>query len=1432
MGGKDRPIFDANSDDRRRAFKFFLANFRDYCIIEDYINPTKELDSDDYWIAAKRPKVMAALRRAFPPAEWDVLTTTIDAQIADEDKQHPARWLRQLSQHYLGEEPIIQSTHNFLRILRQEPGMSIQDWHTLVRLEYQKCNFPTAVDDRLQRDIFVIGLNETFKSFRSDIIARENLATLTFTQVISKARDFEAGLKTESAITKHHLEEAAHKVSPAAERPKTPHYSNRRVKDRPPGSSGSSTCPWCGRTPHPNRRDCPASNDTCHGCGKRGHWKQVCRATPIHVVSEAATSAEANQQDFIVTHEVYQVQATATKGIYVDLNMSSTSAPRPLRFQVDSGCSCNTIHINDLKQLPPTQVHPSMVRLLDYSKSIIPTKGQVTLRCTRRGVPYDIVAQVITAQQYYAPLLGLADSTRMGILKYDVDTAHKLDTASEPPTPPPGELTFDNIKSAYPHLFEGLGEMDELFSITLNPGVKPIQAAPHRYAAPKLPIIKEALDKLVNTEQLIRVNKPTPWISNMVVRERPASDSKPAKVRICLDPSQTINKAIIRPVYPIPTLEENIHRFHRAKIFSTFDIKDAFQTIRLTDESSFLTTMHTPWGRYRWTRLPFGISSAPEEFQRRLHDILCGIEGVVNIADDIIVVGRGDSLTDAHIDHDNTVLELLKRLSRHNLKLNPDKIKFKTCTAPFMGHVLSPEGLTPSLEITNAILNMPQPQDKAATRRFLGTITYLSKFCPNLSTAIRPLRDLTHVSKEFLWADQHTEAFTKAKELVSKAPCLRYFDVNAPVVLQVDASEYGLGAALLQPVKSPNRTTDVNWQPVAFSSSSLTATEQRYAQIEKETLAIVHAFRKFDQLLFGKSEITVHSDHKPLETIFKRPLASAPRRLQSMMLALQRYSFTVEYRKGSSLLIADTLSRAPLPEKTHGHRHDELVYRVEFEDNNPELSGFQDATVQEIRTEASTDPEQKALRILVETGWPNDKASVPVLIHPYWSVRHELTIHDGLLFKQDRVVIPSSLRSNILRKLHTAHRGTEFTLRHARSCVFWPGINSQIEDICKNCTTCAQHARQHPREPLKPYPVPTLPWQLVSQDLFALNGSAYLVTVDHYSDFYELDRLPSIQSSSVIQATKQHFSRHGVPHTLLTDNGAQFTSEAFKAFAEKYKFKHITSSPYWSQSNGRAEAAVKSAKHILLTAEDADLALLSVRNTPPAGHTYSPAQRLFGRTLRTDLPQSSATLEPRTTHRDTVVLEHLHRKSQQKRAYDQHAGPPLPKLPPGSYVYAKPPPTSSAKAWIPGEIVGPAGPRSYLIQTGTSQIRRNRVQLQLAPSPSSFKPFQSPPNKPQSHTSDSGTPHLSLGPSPIADPAPVPTPTTPALTASSPTNSESPLALETSSPMCPSPPCTTDRPPALSNPVPHSSPTATNTPTGQTVTRSGRVIRRPARYSD
>ena len=255
------------------------------------------------------------------------------------------------------------------------------------------------------------------------------------------------------------------------------------------------------------------------------------------------------------------------------------------------------------------------------------------------------------------------------------------------------------------------------------------------------------------------------------------------------------------------------------------------------------------------------------------------------------------------------------------------------------------------------------------------------------------------------------------------------------------------------------------------------------------------------------------------------------------------------------------------------------------------------------------------------------------------------------------------------------------SLRHARNCVFWPGVICQITSMCKACClTCEQHAQQHPREPLQPF----------SQDLFKFNDLAYLVTVDHYSDVNEMHRLPTIQVFAVIHGTKKHFGFYGVPHTLITDNGAQFTSELFKCFASQYKFQHITSSPYWSQANGCTEAAVKTAKHILLTADDVELALGTFYPaqhpvfTAPAEYAFSPAQHLFGRQLRTNLPQPASTLTASTSQPDILIKNQMGWRMQQERKYDRRAGQPLPNLAPQTNVYAKPSLTSPAKAWIPG----------------------------------------------------------------------------------------------------------------------------------------------------
>ena len=242
-----------------------------------------------------------------------------------------------------------------------------------------------------------------------------------------------------------------------------------------------------------------------------------------------------------------------------------------------------------------------------------------------------------------------------------------------------------------------------------------------------------------------------------------------------------------------------------------------------------------------------------------------------------------------------------------------------------MCNIITANGMKADPDKVTAITAIPTPRNKAALLRFLGMANYLSAYCSNLSTVIRPLTALTQKDLPFSWTENQERAFNDAKQLIAAAPILQYYDLGKPVVLQVDASEEGLGGALLQP------NAEGKLQPVAFRSNSLSSTEQRYSQIEKECLAICNTFGKFDHWLFGKSDITVHTDHQPLETIYKKPLHKSPARLQRMLMRLQRYQFSLQYKKGTSLHIGDTLSRAALPTSVQAKVTGFEVFRLELE---------------------------------------------------------------------------------------------------------------------------------------------------------------------------------------------------------------------------------------------------------------------------------------------------------------------------------------------------------------------------------------------------------------------------------------------------------------------------------------------------------------------
>ena len=342
---------------------------------------------------------------------------------------------------------------------------------------------------------------------------------------------------------------------------------------------------------------------------------------------------------------------------------------------------------------------------------------------------------------------------------------------------PWGKLTKGIVLEVFKDVHTGLGTLGPPLHISMNPNVTPVQAHPHRCPIAKEPKVAEAIRDMEKQGILKKVTEPTAWISNSVYREKPDGS-----LRVCIDPSQNINKAIEVPKYPIPTVDELLLKLSNAKIFSCVDVYKGFSKIVLDESSSFLTTIHTPIGRYRWLRMPFGVSLGPEEYQRRQHEVLEGLKGVVNKADDILVFGSGETVEETEKDHDMNLWNLMLRCK----EVNPKKFQFKVKEVTWMGHLLSGNGVAPHPDRVQAIVDMNPPQDVKGVQRFLGMCNYLSRFTPNLAEIVKPLTELTHVNAVWSWSSQHDQAFKEAKRVIANATMLRYFDVNKPCVLQVD----------------------------------------------------------------------------------------------------------------------------------------------------------------------------------------------------------------------------------------------------------------------------------------------------------------------------------------------------------------------------------------------------------------------------------------------------------------------------------------------------------------------------------------------------------------------------------------------------------------------------------------------------------------------
>ena len=1142
----------------------------------------------------------------------------------------------------------------------QLPGETVDSFITALYGLAEHCNYG-QLHNELIRDRIVVGLRNEALSERLQLDR-----DLTLETAITKARQSEevkrqqSDLRGETGSTsKCSNVDAVHaKNYRKPKYPPKPH-PQKQGKNTPNArpQPGSKACGRCGKMPSHGKFECPAKDAVCHNCGKKGHYGKVCRNS---AKSLNAVTKEEEESFFLGAVDggkdpwTVQLLVRDKKVCFkIDTGADVTALPAEVYHDITGG--------HDVKHLAK-----STRPLFGPGGNVLSVLGVATetLRSGKKTATEDIYV----VKDLHTALLGRPAIEQLQLVC-------RVDN-----------VTMESVKQQYPKLCEGLGLVKRPYSIKLKTDAVPFSLhTPRRVPLPLMGKVKEELNRMEKMGVITKIEEPTDWCAGMVVVPKKSGD-----VRICVDFTQ-MNEAVCREKFILPSVEHTLGMLAGATIFSKLDANAGFWQIPITSESAKYTTFITPFGRYYFNRLPFGISSAPEHFQRMMvTEVTSGLEGVLCHMDDILVWGKTQE------EHDVRLHAVLEKAQKAGITLNMDKCELTRHTVKFLGHVISADGVKPDPEKTRAVQEMDAPTNVSELRSFLGMVNQLGRFLPNLAEKDKVLRDLLSKKNHWYWGTKQQAAFDQLKIELSSTPVLTLYNPNSALKISADASSFGLGAVLLQ-------KSDTVWSPVAYASRSMSPTEQRYAQVEKEALASTWACERFSCFILGRP-FELETDHKPLVSLLGgKALDDLPPRIQRFRMRLMRYDYVVNHVPGKSLWTADTLSRAPL-KATRAHTDTSLledtnIYVDSVISNIPVGGDY----LSSLREHLKADNTCSALMKYCTDGWP-DKSLLQGELRKYWPDRAVLTVHDGLLLRGTRLVIPSALRGDVLQRLHEGHMGVTKCRNRAKQTVWWPGLSSQLNDMVLKCKTCIQE-RRNVKEPLMPTEMPDRPWQTLGADLFTLKGKTYLLVVDYFSRYVEIALLSPTRSEDVVVHLKSMFSRHGVCNYLKSDNGPQFQGSHFKNFAAEYGFQHITSSPKFPQSNGEAERAVQTVKHLLTKASDPYLALLAYRATP-LQNGYSPAELLMGRRLRTTVPALPTLLNPALPDYNTLEAKEREKRMNDARSFDKrHGARNLEPLVPGEDVWI-------TDARVQGTVVSTHNtPRSYLVQVPQGTLRRNRHHL-------------------------------------------------------------------------------------------------------------------------
>lgn len=1149
-----------------------------------------------------------------------------------------AEILQVLGNHFCPKPSAVVQRFRFNTRVRAE-GETVSNYVASLKSLSEHCNFGAELENML-RDRIVCGINN------SDIQTRLlEQADLTFDNAVQTALAMEAAKKDAVEIA----QASSGNV-----------FSTHRVSS----GVGGVTCYRCGDGHLATK--CKHVKTVCSYCRKRGHLAKVCNSKrkdsqaqsnsppqPRSFSARRSPSSSNHRRVNIVRDE--NAAATSSSEVFNMWHVHDAVPPppftvtvdvcgKPLLMEVDSGASVSVMAKSRLQQLlPSVPVQPSQVFLRSFSGELKKVQGKADVRVKFQGKEAQL--PIFLTGDGSPTLLGRNWMHELGIGISDVEVSiHALSD-------------IKHLVQDYSEVFEdGLGT----FRGTKASIHVPSDAPPRFFKPRPLPYaltdgVTQEIQRLQRDSIVVPV-KTAKWASPIVPVVK-----KDGRIRICGDFGVTINPVATVEKYPIPRIEDLWNVLAGGEKFTKLDLRDAYQQVVLDEASREYVTISTHMGLFQYTRLPFGVSSAPAIFQREMENLLRGLPHVAVYFDDILVTGANDA------EHLRNLRAVLGKLLESGLKLKLEKCHFFVPQVEYLGHIISKEGLSPNVDKVAAILHAPVPQDVKELQSFLGLVNFYRRFLPNLSSLLRPLHLLLCEGKKWEWGQDQQDAFTACKHLVTSAPVLVHFNPAKPVCLSCDASPYGIGAVLA------HKDTEGREHPIAFASRSLSKAEQNYSQLDKEALALVFGVERFHQYLWG-IPFQAHTDHKPLLGLLGAnkpvPVQASPRVIR-WALKLSAYKYELIYKPGKELGHADALSRLPLPNDSPELPRPADIFMLE--EAYPRL-----LSPAVVARATRNDPVLGHVVVRVLKG-----ESLPAgpQWNPFTTRSSELSIHEGCLLWGSRVVIPKSLQAQVLAILHASHPGVEKTKMIARSHVWWPGIDNDISNNVKSCTTCqAQHRAAKPVQQT-PWPFPQRPWSRLHIDFGGpFLGHTFLVIVDAFSKWIEVFPVSSTSAEATISSLRTAFAQHGLPDLIVSDNGPAFTSAQYLEFLTRNGIRRMLVPPYHPASNGAAERVVQTVKNKLKKSGSGNFQtqlarfLFQYRTTPHEVTGRPPCELLTGRIFKTPLDVLRPNLQA------SVLLKQLKQKLYADRGSRQ-----APSLQPGDDVYARN--FRRGTPWVPASVV-------------------------------------------------------------------------------------------------------------------------------------------------